>query len=538
MTDAHARLNKVAGVLTQIEKECPKTQKTEPVFFIDAGDFSASAYSIKAVSKVYERFAEKNKHIKTIMNLGNCEFDDFQNHSEKFTEYAKNLTQKGVVLINATIGKFAERFNKPKDNVKPYTIVEDIINGEKKKVFITGVTTSTDNTTIQLQDQKDALRDVIAPAIKEHKPDKVILISHNYVNKTQELIRYMKEDLKIENLDLVIGGHPHSLEDMQDSARIIYPPAQGKGAVITELTSDGFKAPKMQISNDKYNYSSLDENKEGVIKNYNLSSPLEVDNGYKEIMKTYDSNNMDTLIAKSTVNLGFRKPGEHASEPSSIGTFITNAMRDQTKSDAAILLTMDTREAMPPKGQDISLYHIKDTLNANKDIYQLKANTEQLIDIFEASLDKQFMNSTNNNFLEFSDNLKIERFVNRKPQSQKELDAGITEPKVKQIHFKDKDGIWHALLTPPQEGTIQRATPNKEFEREYRKKHGKEFTMTIATCDFLATKGRLGIEKITQIPSEKIPNMKTEQVFINALKQNETVPNPKEPKSVIVDDLS
>lgn len=509
MTDTHGRTNKVAGVLSEIEKRCSDKKSAT---FIDGGDFAQESYSLKSIMGVYSKFAESNPHIKTIFNLGNCEIFDFATKNEQFSEYTKQLKDNGIELISATMKMLAKKFNKNADNIKAYTIVND----EGQKVFVTGISIA-DNITIK--EQKKALKEIVAPAIKKEAPDKIILLSHNHIKETENLAKYMKINLGVKNLELILGGHPHTLEDeTQDITRILYPPSQGKGALEINLTKKGFEFPKMEIyRTDKHNHDALSENGSQVIKNHNIDNLIPVHPDYQKIMDTQETHEINPINIKSVVTLGYRKPGINASEASELGTFLSNAIKKETNSDIGILFAMDLREKLPQKGSSIKLGHIKDTLNVNKTIYTMQVTANQLVDIFEVSLKEQHKKSTNGKFLEFSDNIKIERFINRTEE----------KPKIKQLSIKDKEGNWHALL---EEKTYQ-------IKDEFKTKKYK-----LATCEFLAKGGdeRRPELKIFQTCSQIFPseNLTTQSIFIKALKDIENNPNFKPKKSEIIDDLS
>ena len=82
---------------------------------------------------------------------------------------------------------------------------------------------------------------------------------------------------------------------------------------------------------------------------------------------------------------------------------------------------MDIRERVPNKGQVITLYNICDALNVEKDIYKYRGITaDELKGMFEVSLRKQGMGVANNDFFEYSDNLKVERNEHAKEDEPKE----------------------------------------------------------------------------------------------------------------------
>ncbi len=513
ITDTHGRTIKTAGILTAIEKRCADKNLAT---LLDCGDFSIGAYSIEAITGVYVKFAQLNKHIKTIINMGNCEMLDFKYNLPKFKQYEKAITDNGIQFISATKDFLSKKTGVLIEHVKPYAVIEDIVNNKKKKVLITGVTSANDDSVITLQQQKESLKNILPIAIKKHSPDKIILMSHNYLKDTKELVDYLKTDLKIKNFDLVIGGHPHSLEDeTYNSTRLLYAPVQGKGALEIEHTDKGFEFPEMKINRaDKYDYDIIGQNGENLIKNHIIGENLEINPIYQQIMNTLDTNNLNKKIATMPTTLAYRKAGKQASETSELGTFWANAVKNETHSDIAFLISMDIREELPKKGMPVTLYNVKDALNVSKPIYIINADAKQIVEMFEISLKKQNQKNVNSDFFEFSDNLKLERFINKIPD----------ENKVKQLYIKDKNNYWQALIDEKTQ-EIKPEFKNKKFE--------------IAVCEFTAKGMRKSLEKFKEYPSKLYlkegQQLSTGEVLIKALQEIENKADLKLQRSEIID---
>lgn len=513
VTDVHSRTLKSAGVLTEIEKRCADKI---PATFLDCGDFTSGLYSNGATAGIYAKFAERNPRISTVCNLGNCEIFNFKNPEkiDNFKTYVKTLTDSGIQVLCSAMDFLSQKFNTKVDGTKPYTIIHDIADGKTQKILIAGTTTANDNTVIKFQEQKDILAALLPKAIKEHRPDKIILLSHNFVPETKKLVRYLKKELKIDNLELVIGGHPHSLEDeTQNATRILYPPVQGKGAYEIDHTAKGFEIPEIsRFEIDHYNYESLDANGNEVIKNHKIDYLAPIHPAYKEVISEKEPVDMTEKIVTGFHTFQYRTRGKFASESCELGTFIGNALRDQTKADFGMLLTMDLREKLPKKGEQISLYNIKDTLNVNKPVYILHTKPHQILKIIKLSLKDQHKNANNHHFMEFSDNIKIKRVVGQNSKASK----------IKQIYIKHRNK-WIPLLNS--KGEIRPQIANKTF--------------TIATCDFIAKAKRPSLNIFKKIPSTPYQNesLCTEAVFIKALKDNEHNPNFDIKRSEIIDIL-
>jgi hypothetical protein len=489
-TDVHGRLLHQAGILSEVEKREKNSSKKST--YIDGGDYFFPFFSMKAIQDVYSIFAKDNPNIRMILNLGNVELDNFPSHKKLFKDLFQKMKDSNIEVISTEKTPDMEY-------VKPYTVIEDEVEGgEKERVLVIGTATKTgfdDN----LQIEK--LRSTLKRANEEEKPDKVLLISHNSPEITKKLVDTLRDEDGIKNLEFVLGAHSHSLEDdvsKDRRARILTPPAQGKGAYVIENTKRGFLCPNPEIGADRWDYSSLSEGDRIILNNQ--KPLLEPDRKYTDILDT-DSENLLQRVCLSTQDLGYRKMDQALNEPCEIGTLIANAMRDKTGADFAMLLTMDLRSKLPPAGDDITLYDVRETLNINKRIFNVQLSASDLYEIFNSALKKQ-KDPTNNVFMEYSDNLKIERYVDDR------------ENKVKGIYILNKDNEWEEI--------------KPDSTRKF----------TLATCSYIvngngSNKRRPGLEMFAAFDSEPTEFL-TEDVFIEALKSLERNPVKIE-KSQMVD---
>lgn len=506
MTDTHSRLPMSLGTLSKIGEKIHQSQKTTTL--IDAGDCFHKAFDYKTVQDSYLKFKSKNQNTNIVLNLGNVEIGSILNGDKKLLEIYKNLKAKGIKIISSAVQFLKEKgVEIPDNSITPYTIVEDVVDGVKKKVLIVGTSIEVNNK-IDIESQKNMLKNVFK-LIEEKKEqyDEMILVSHNFCNETDKLNDFIKNDLGVKKLNLIVGGHPHSLNDYEyKGTRSIYPPCHGKGSVVSELTPKGFISPKMQIGHDKFDYHSLLLNKEDeIIVNIDISNRLPIDEDYYEIIK--NTPQMNELVCICPFDLTFRNSKDPLGFPSEIGTFLTNAIRERTNSDFAFLLTMDFREQLPSKGRKILMYNIDDTLNVSKPIWKLyDLNAENLREIFEISLKKQKDGSSNSDFLEFSNNLKIVRFCVKEENARK----------VKQIYIKE-NGKWNALFD--KSGKVM-----PEFEKR---------KFTVSTCEFVANGGRLSLSEFKRFTnkSEFLQEgriLETKEILIKALKETQVKPECSE----------
>lgn len=512
MTDSHSRLPMSMGVLEKIGHIIKNRKETSTL--IDAGDCFHDTFSYSTIKDTYLKFKSKNKSTNVILNLGNVELDlILKNKDKNLLKIFEELKSKGVEIISTTVDLLKQN-NPFRKVIKPYTVVDDIVDGKKKKVLIVG--TSIDASIgIDIEKEKKLLKDTFT-SIKKDKVeyDEAILVSHNFCPDTDQLNDFMLNDLNVKNLKLIVGGHPHSLQDYEKNGiRAVYPPAHGKGAVTATLTKDGMKVPKMNMGNNRYDYDSLLENQqEDIVVNVDIDSPLPVSDDYNNIISK--SENLTTIVCKAPFTLNFRDNGSTLGDTSELGTFIANTLKDRSDSDFGFLLTMDLREKLPGKNKNISLYNINDTMNVDKPIYKINDVTpDDLREIFETSLRKQEKGATNSDFLEFSNNLRVERL------GVKDQDA----KKVKQVYINENSD-WKPLFDE-----------NGETLPEF-----KDRTFSISCCNYIANASRPGLAYFAKFDNKSVcvdqsgEALMTRGVVMDALQSAAENSLEKPEKSVIM----
>ncbi len=443
-TDTHSRLPMCASTLSEIENHAMCSD--EPVFLLDCGDFTGVSYSFKSISDMFIAFKKRNPDITCIFNLGNYDIDPLLNdglllcHKDEIKKLLKDMTDNGINIVSASYYEIVKRQKEGGDDIdkldfiKPYMLVDDVVDGKKQTVFISGIGMNNKN---RIESEKAALNYIKELYDKDNiKADKVVLMIHDGKAVTNKLLDYAKETLGIENIELVIGGHPHSIEDYKHGkTRVLYPPSQGKGAFEIHSTKKGFEFEPLNLTKSGYDYSQLAGNPD-VIDNSDINKPLDVKDAYKKIL--FDSQNSEYLkivTEASPYNLEFRDYDSEVSMPSSFGTFMTNHYRKYTGCDIALSRNQFLREKLPSKGKPVNKYNICDSINADADLYKASIDTAKLKEIFEISFEKQDKGLANSCLLEYSDNLRITR--RKEPKDN--------EDRVCQIEIKE-NGRWKKLL--------------------------------------------------------------------------------------------
>ncbi len=446
VTDSHSRLPMTASTLSEIENRCKENRNNEPVFLLDCGDFSGDTYSLKSVGDVYSKFQKRNPKITCVFNLGNYDIDPLFNTGALLgqKDEVKNTLQKmsdsGINIVSASYCRSIKDFKKEgkpfeKLNcIKPYVVLNDITDGKNSKVFVTGITT--DNR-VSIEEEIKALDFVKEIYTKDNiNADKVILLIHNKVKDLNKLLDYAEKTLKIQNIELVIGGHPHSINDYKmGKTRILYPPAQGKGAYQIKSREDGFEFNEIKLRKSGYDYSPL-KNHKSIIDNSDINNPYPINPAYKKIL--YDAANSkysETIVEESPYTLEFRHYDKDFSAPTTFGTFIANSYRDFAGTDIALSRNQFLREKLPSKGNPVNQYNICDSINVDANLYKADISISKLKEILEISFKDQDRGLASPSFLEYSDNLRVTR--KKYPKNNEDI--------VRQIEIY-KDGKWEKLL--------------------------------------------------------------------------------------------
>lgn len=508
-TDSHSRLPMAASTLSEIERRAESRENIdEPVFLLDCGDFTGDSYSFKSIADMYVIFQKRNPGVTCVFNLGNYDIDPLLNtgalieHKDEIKNMLQRMADSGINIVSTSYCEAIDNLKRKGadidrlDFIKPYIVLDDIVEGKKQKVLVPGIGT---RNKCGVKEQKAVLDYFQRVCIKDNiEADKVILFTHNNAKNTRELLDYAKETLGMKNIELAIGGHPHSIEDyMHGKIRVLYPPAQGKGAYEIKSTKNGFEFKSLNLSKSGYDYSQLAGNPD-VIDNSDINNPYPVKDAYKKILNdSVNSEYLEIITESSPYNLEFRDYNSKISMPTSFGTFMANKYRDYAGADIALLRNQFLREKLPSKGKPVNRYNICDSINVDADLCKADVNTAKLKEILEISFEKQNRGLTNPSFLEYSDNLRITRRQN--PKENEDI--------VCQIEIKENDS-WTKLLD--EEGNP--VNPYRIF--------------SLVSEDALMC-GRLAQFVNLNLNGKKTEDLTMRNVLIMALKEGR--PNPDEP---------
>lgn len=419
-TDEHGRARGIAESFDIIEKE---KSKELPNFLINGGDFSnGSPCSQNELIKLYRKFAKNNPDVKMIFQLGNTEFNSCNDKklNSILTKLKKGL--KNIGFINYTKEKLSKLYDKEEfQNVDEYVILNDKVKDKdgriiSQKILLTG---TTDHPKITIDEHKKIFDEKIMPVINKEKPEKLMFIAHlKFMDRDN--IKTFIENKNLPLQTIILSAHSHQSVCDIDNKKIktVAPLAMGYGMIKMENRKDDIDIPKFKANGfnnflDFYpkNFFKLDENP-------SISK-------YSKFLQK-----IGTLktIGKLTVNpLGREEMNCKISNTSQIGTLLANKIKEETKSDFAVITSMSIRDRLPKAGNILTKYDVKKVIHENHNIDTMLLSGKDILNMFEESLKKQNEGISNGNFLEFSDNVKITRTIN--PNAEK---------KIKQIEIKGK----------------------------------------------------------------------------------------------------
>lgn len=508
-SDVHSKPVHAVGILQKISDNA-KSEKS--CIYLDNGDVYTDYQDL--ITNIYTTFAQKNPNIQSVINLGNAEGYYLVNNPKEFSQNLKKLTDSGIQIICSPFAHLQKSLNIKEDfsTIKPYVILKDTVDGEEKDILVVGSFDIRNENLLSTEKQVEILTNTINEARKKHKPYKTILLSHNNIETTKDILDQLKEN-GIDDIELVGGGHSHKIEDeIHNGTRILHPAPQGKSAFHFELKNDGFHMQKVAYDKEnRYDYAMQEtQNNPDIIPNFSINL-AKLDKEYTDILNKTDFLNR---ITKCTTPIKNRvKTG--VSTPSELGSTLANKVKEVTNADIGIMLSQDVRGELPKVGEDIYQYHISDVLGADKTLYVMNVNKKQLFDIFNISLKQQHDDISNSDFLEYSSNLIVERYPD------------IPDEKLTTYRDDDKTGLKHQRV------------------KEIYIKQGEDFvpistmddnkTFSVATCRFIANGRRssLGYFKTITDKKEFDKTLCTKQILTEAVKDVQTGKTTKQ-KSIML----
>lgn len=316
--------------------------------------------------------------IEIVITLGNNDFGFNKEGLEYLIETVKNFTANGIHTVCANI--FESSGNRP-SWLKPYTIVER----DGGRNFITGFCIDNLNTKpfgIIPKKQKDVLAEIFE-AVRNEKPDNVIVLNHDYMPSSRNLVKISKENGL--NIDLVIGGHDHDYVPPDTDLNIYYPKSFSDS--MYKMILDNSALPKLRYA-------------EHIIQDINP----EPDGLFAKDIERYErESGLFDKIVPYTLNL----PKSY-SKPCPLGSFMADNMQRTANADAAFISTGFLMKPLLYKPDAyITKYLFKKTITAKTPLKTVNLSAEDIKSVFDNALRTHGYGPSNPRFLQCSNNIKI-----------------------------------------------------------------------------------------------------------------------------------
>lgn len=213
ITDSHQETRKTRAFLSKILHE---TINDKNVLFLNCGDMFKGIYSKNLERDSYIKMKSAKPDIEMVTTIGNNDFGFNRESLDYLIDTIRNFTSKGIKTVCANI--FQTDGKRP-DWLLPYTVV----NRDGDRTFITGFCINNINTAkfgIVPKPQTDVINEILN-AIKKEKPENVIILNHDYMPVSKDIVETCKNNgIKI---DIVIGGHDHDIVPPDTELNIYYP---------------------------------------------------------------------------------------------------------------------------------------------------------------------------------------------------------------------------------------------------------------------------------------------------------------------------
>lgn len=376
ISDSHQETRKTSAFLSKILRDDRNSQN---ILFLNCGDIFKGIYPRQLERDCYVKLKEEKPDVEMVMTLGNNDFGFNKESLDFLIDTIKTFASKGIHTVCANI--YDVSGSRPKW-LKPYAIV----NRDGDRTLVTGFcidNLSTAKYGIIPRKQKEVLGD-ISEAITREKPDNVVILNHDYMESSREIVQLCRKNGI--NVDLVIGGHDHEFVQPDKALNIYYPKAFSDSMYKMNLVRCGNEVKVADVEMIENRNLPVNSDFEKELKNYEISSKL-----------------LDKIVPR-TLNLT-----KQYSKPSPLGSFLADNMKESSGADAAFISTGFLMKSMPYiKNDYITNYSFKKTLIAETPVKIVELSPKQLKEVFDNALRTNGYGASNPRFLQCSNNIKIE----------------------------------------------------------------------------------------------------------------------------------
>lgn len=359
ITDTHQDTRKTRTLLSEAINGA---NKSDNVLLLNAGDMFKGIYPKPLEADSYIKAKELSPDMEIVITLGNNDFGFNKEHLDYLISTVQKFANKGIKTVCANI--FDSKTNKRPSWIKPYTVVER----DGDRTFITGFCIDDINSsgTSLVQKDKSLVEDEIKRAIKEENPDNVIILNHDYLDSSVEIY----EDFKKDSLppDVIIGGHDHTPKGhLHPERHIYYPAAFAQNMLNFKIINSNGKKQIEEPAIIKESDIKINKDMEADIAQYERQTGL-----------------LDP-IAPSVVDF-YKK----YSDPCSLGSFLTDEIKEETKTDICLFSTGLTVKPLPYRENgNITNYDFQKTMMAKLPIKKVTMTPNDLKEVLEWSYQKR-----------------------------------------------------------------------------------------------------------------------------------------------------
>ena len=379
LTDCHQEARKLCCLFSEmIRRAQPRGQNT---LICDSGDLFKGIYDRELCVQSYLNLRQQLPEAKIVLAVGNNDFG-FNLDDLTFLKTAiRRFNQANIHVLCANL--IDNKSDKCPDWVDPYILLE--LNG--KKVMVIGFCIN------QIRLQKFGLKLLDIPQTFEHlseqirhiAPDALVVLNHALMPSSLSLAETAKK-IGID-IDLIIGGHEHSAVEPIPEKHIYYPQAYTRTMLQFCLSFEPKKAELQFV--EKIDCKQCD-----ILPNF--AKPLY---DYEE------KSGLNVPVARSVLNLE-----RDYSNPSAIGTFLTDKMRAAAHADIGLISTGFICHALRyEEGKILTYYNIERAFSAEAPLQTVAVSPADLKAIFNNAVRNRYTQyAGNTRFLQCSQNVALE----------------------------------------------------------------------------------------------------------------------------------
>ena len=376
-TDSHQESRKTSAIMSEVLSDA---KDKDNALLLYGGDMFKGIYPKELEKDSFIKLKEAKPDMEMVLTLGNNDFGFFKETFDYLVNTVKKFSSKGIHTVCANM--FDTETGKRPDWLKPYTVV----TRDNDRTFVTGFCVDNVGTAkFGLSPKKsEEVIEEISEAIKKEKPDNVVILNHDYMDSSENLVNKFKE--KGIKVDLVIGGHDHDRVEPDSVSSIYYPQSFSGTMYKFDLENNGSR-------------KGITSAKELNWKDCAVSPVFE-----SELEKNEKELGLFNVIAPSVLDL----PKTY-NDPNPLGSFLADKLMEKGKTDIAFFSTGFLMAPLPyVKDQNITKYRLKKTIAAENPIVKETLTVNDLKTVFENALRGRGYGNSNPKFLQCSNNITLE----------------------------------------------------------------------------------------------------------------------------------